>query len=264
MSRTALPQTPAEARALIRSGAWTGPTSGLAMGYVQANLVIVPKDYAFDFLRFCVRNPKPCPLLEVTEPGSPEPVNVAPGADLRTDLPRYRVFRHGEVIDEPMDISAYWRPDLVAFLLGCSFTFEAALIRAGVPVRHIECGCTVSMFITSRECRPAGAFAGPLVVSMRPIPADEIARAVQITAQYPLAHGSPVHIGDPAGLGIADIARPDFGDPVEIRPGELPVFWACGVTPQLALARAKPDLAITHYPAHMFITDLPDEAIRAF
>ncbi|MER3397848.1 MAG: putative hydro-lyase [Chloroflexota bacterium] len=264
MSRTALPQTPAEARALIRSGAWTGPTSGLAMGYVQANLVVVPKEYAFDFLRFCVRNPKPCPLLEVTEPGSPEPVNVAPGADLRTDLPRYRVFRHGEVIDEPTDISAYWRPDLVAFLLGCSFTFEAALLRAGVPVRHIECGCTVSMYITNRECKPAGAFSGPLVVSMRPVPAADVARAVQITAQYPLAHGSPVHVGDPTSLGIADLGRPDFGDPVEIRPGEVPVFWACGVTPQLALARARPDLAITHYPAHMFITDLPDEAIRAF
>jgi len=263
MSQTALPQTPAEARALIRSGAWTGPTSGLAMGYVQANLVIVPKEYAFDFLRFCVRNPKPCPLLEVTESGSPEPVNVAPGADLRTDLPRHRVLRHGAVVDETPDLSADWRPDLVAFLLGCSFTFEAALLRAGVPLRHIECGCTVSMYITNRECKPAGPFSGPLVVSMRPIPADKVARAVQTTAQYPLAHGSPVHVGDPAGLGIADLSRPDFGDSVEIRPGEVPVFWAWGVTPQLVTARARPDLATPPYPAHLFLTHLPEAGVRA-
>jgi uncharacterized protein YcsI (UPF0317 family) len=225
---------------------------------VQANLVIVPRELAFDFLLFCQRNPKPCPLLDVTEPGCPEPRLVAPGADLRTDLPRYRVYRHGELVDEPADLNAWWREDLVAFLLGCSFTFENALLQAGVSVRHVESGCNVPMYRTTLECRPAGLFRGPMVVSMRPLTPAQVVIAVQICARFPRAHGTPVHFGDPRTLGIQDLGRPDFGDPVEIRPGEVPVFWACGVTPQAVAMEVRPPFLITHKPGHMFVTDVRD------
>jgi uncharacterized protein YcsI (UPF0317 family) len=236
----------------------TGPTPGLAAGFVQANLVVLPRDWAFDFLLFCQRNPKPCPLLDVTDPGDPEPKAVAPGADLRTDLPAYRVWRHGELVEEPADITAHWRDDLVSFLIGCSFTFEAALRNAGVPVRHIEEGRNVPMYRTSVRCKPAGRFAGPLVVSMRPLTPGHAVKATQICSRMPRAHGAPVHLGDPAGIGVADLGRPHYGDPVTIHPGEVPVFWACGVTPQAALAEARPPFAITHKPGHMFLTDLRD------
>jgi uncharacterized protein YcsI (UPF0317 family) len=242
-------------RAAIRRGTWTGPTAGLAPGCAQANLVVLPAADALDFLRFCVHNPQPCPVLEVTDPGSPEPVHTAPGADLRTDLPRYRVYRDGELAEEPGDVIAHWRDDLVAFLLGCSFTFERALLAEGLPVRHIEQGVNVPMYRTSVECRPAGRFAGPLVVSMRPMRPAEAIRATQVTARYVRAHGAPVHVGDPEAIGIADLDRPDYGDPVEVRDGELPVFWACGVTPQAAAARSRPELMISHAPGHMFVTD---------
>jgi uncharacterized protein YcsI (UPF0317 family) len=245
-------------RTACRAGSLTGPTPGLARGFVQANLVTVPKDVAFDFLLFCQRNPKPCPLLDVTEPGDPEPKGVAPGADLRTDLPAYRVWRDGQLVDEPPDIRALWRNDLVSFVIGCSFTFEAALLDAGLPVRHIEQGVNVPMYETNRPCRPTGRFAGPLVVSMRPMTPAQAVAATRVCARFPRAHGTPVHFGDPAALGIADPARPDFGDPVEVRPGEVPVYWACGVTPQAALMRAKLPFAITHKPGHMFLTDLRD------
>jgi uncharacterized protein YcsI (UPF0317 family) len=225
---------------------------------VQTNLVVLPRELAFDFLLFCRRNPQPCPLLDVTDPGDPEPKHVAPGADLRTDVPRYRVWRHGELMDEVTDVRPYWRGDLVAFLLGCSFTFENALIEARVPVRHIEQGCNVPMYRTNRMCQPAGRFHGPLVVSMRPLTAPQADTATQICTRFPLAHGAPVHRGDPAALGIADIARPDYGDPVEIRPGEEPIFWACGVTPQAVLARSRPAFCLTHAPGHMFLTNLRD------
>jgi uncharacterized protein YcsI (UPF0317 family) len=218
----------------------------------------VPRDLAFDFLLFCQRNPKPCPLLDVTEPGSPEPRLVAPAADLRYDLPRYRVFVHGQLVDEPADLRRWWRDDLVGFLLGCSFTFEAALLQAGVPVRHIEQGRNVPMYRTSLACRPAGVFAGPMVVSMRPLTPAQTVTATRVCARFPRAHGTPVHFGDPSAIGIDDLARPDYGDPVEVRPGELPVFWACGVTPQAVLMQARPPLAITHAPGHMFLTDLVD------
>ena len=250
--------TGADVRRLARLGELTGPTPGLALGHVQANLVVVPRDLAFDFLLFCQRNPKPCPLLDVTEPGSAEPRLVAPGADLRDDLPRYRVYRHGELVDEPTSLRAWWRDDLVGFLLGCSFTFESALLQAGVPVRHVEAGCNVPMYRTDRPCRPAGAFRGPLVVSMRPLTPVQAVRAVQVCSRFPRAHGAPVHFGDPAALGIRDLARPDFGDPVEVRPGEVPVFWACGVTPQAVAMEVRPPLLITHKPGHMFVTDLRD------
>ncbi len=250
--------TGAEVRAACRRGELTGPTPGLALGYVQANLVILPREWAFDFLLFCQRNPKPCPLLDVTEPGDPEPKFVAAGSDLRTDLPAYRVWRDGELVEEPTEIAGYWRDDLVAFLIGCSFTFENALLRAKVPVRHIEQGVNVPMYRTNLPCRPAGRFSGQLVVSMRPLAPADAVNATRICARFPRAHGAPVYWGTPERIGIADIARPDFGDPVEIRSGELPVFWACGVTPQAALMRAKPPFAITHKPGHMFVTDLRD------
>lgn len=261
MNMRDLPLT--ELRAAIRRGEYTQPTPGLAPGYAQANLVILPQKYAFDFLLFCTRNPKPCPVLDVTEAGSPVPRLAAPGADLRTDLPRYRVWECGVLKAEVTDISAYWRDDLVAFLLGCSFTFEAALLGAGIPVRHIEEGRNVPMFITDRECTPAGVFHGPLVVSMRPIPPDQVVRAVQVTSRYPAVHGAPVHIGDPAVIGIRDVMKPDFGDAVTFKPGEVPVFWACGVTPQAVAMEAKPDFMITHAPGHMFITDLRNEELAA-
>lgn len=265
ISRHALAHAhPKEVRALIRQGKWRLPTAGLCQGRVQANLVILPRDLAYDFLLFAQRNPKPCPLLEVTEPGSTEPVQTAPGADLGRDLPRYRIYRHGQLEAEVTDLDAIWQEDLVSFLLGCSFTFETAMLRAGVPVRHLEEGKNVPMYITTQPCQPAGIFQGPLVVSMRPIPPSLISRAIQATARFPAAHGGPVQVGDPLSLGIRDLTRPDFGDPVTIRPGEMPLFWACGVTPQAVAMKAKPSLMITHAPGHMFVTDLEDEALAAY
>jgi uncharacterized protein YcsI (UPF0317 family) len=249
--------TTVETRRLIREGAWTDHTGGLASGYVQANLVILPQDLAYDFLLFCVRNPKPCPLIDVTDVGSPVPTLAAPDADLRTDLPRYRVYEHGVLVEEPVSIAHRWREDLVGFLLGCSYTFEHALIEAGVRLRHVEQGTNVPMYRTSRACRAAGVFRGPLVVSMRPIRGDEVSRAVEVTSRYPKAHGAPVWVGDPGELGIEDLGRPDWGEPVRLETGEIPVFWACGVTPQAVAIQTKPPLMITHAPGHMFITDVP-------
>jgi uncharacterized protein YcsI (UPF0317 family) len=250
-------------RAAARAGDHTGPTAGLAPGYTQANLVALPEADAFDFLRFCVANPKPCPVLDVSDPGSPEPARIAPGSDLRTDVPRYRVFRAGEIVDEPTDASEHWRDDLVAFLIGCSFTFENALLAAGVPVRHIEQNRNVPMYRTNIPCRPAGRFRGPLVVSMRPLTPAQAVTATRICARFGRAHGTPVHFGDPEAIGIRDVAKPDFGEPVDVRAGEVPVFWACGVTPQAALTEAKPPLAITHEPGHMFVSDLRDSDLES-
>jgi uncharacterized protein YcsI (UPF0317 family) len=237
-------------------------TSGLAPGYVQANLVVVPRDIAFDFMLFCRRNPRPCPLLDVTDPGSPEPRQVAPGADLRVDVPRYRVYRYGELVDEPTDLRTWWRDDLVSFLLGCSFTFENALMQAGIPVRHIEQGRNVPMFRTTIPCQPAGIFHGPLVVSMRPLTPEHAQKAVEICSRYPLAHGAPVQVSNPHVLGIQDVNKPDFGEAVDIRPGEVPVFWACGVTPQAVAMQARPMLLMTHAPGHMFLTDWRDQDLE--
>jgi uncharacterized protein YcsI (UPF0317 family) len=234
----------------------------MALGFVQANLVVVPRDLAFDFLLFCHRNPQPCPLLDVTDPGSPEPRQVAPGADVRTDIPRYRVYRYGLLVDEPTDLWDWWRDDLVAFLLGCSFTFEGALLREGLPLRHIEQGCNVPMYRTNIACRPAGVFRGPMVVSMRPLTPADAETATQICRRFPRAHGAPVHVGDPAAIGIRDLGRPDFGDPVDVRDGEVPVFWACGVTPQAVAMEARPPLLLTHSPGHMFLTDLRDSDLE--
>ena len=255
---------PRDIRADIRSGKLTGVTAGLGAGYVQANLAVLPKDSAYDFLLFCQRNPRPCPLIEVTDVGSPEPVGTAPGADLRTDIPRYLVYKDGEVADEVPDVTPYWRDDLVAFLLGCSFTFEWALLEAGIRLWHIEHGKNVAMWRTSIPCRPAGGFHGPMVVSMRPIPADQIARAVTASARFPNAHGAPIHIGDPTAIGVDDLSRPHYGDAQAFKPGDVPVFWACGVTPQAVALASRPPFMITHRPGHMFITDVPNGALAAF
>ncbi len=251
--------TPTAVREAIRRGEWRRPTAGLAPGYVQANLVVLPQDLAYDFLLFCQRNPKPCPLLDVTDVGSPVPRYLAPGADLRTDVPRYHVYRDGQLEAQLPSLVDLWREDLVAFLLGCSFTFEAALLAAGIPVRHIEQNVNVPMYITNIACRQAGVFHGPMVVSMRPIPYGLVPRAVQVTSRFPAVHGAPVHIGEPARIGIRDLDKPDFGDPVTIREDEVPVFWACGVTPQAVALEAKPRLLISHAPGHMFVSDLRDE-----
>ena len=240
----------------IRSGDFSGPTAGLAAGNVQANLVILPKVLAHDFLRFAQANPKPCPVLAVSEPGDPGLPSLGEDLDIRTDLPKYRVWRHGELLEEPLDIRHVWQDDLVGFALGCSFSFEQALVEEGIELRHMTCGSNVPMYRTNIRCTPAGRFAGPLVVSMRPLaPADAI-RAIQITSRFPSVHGAPVHIGLPEAIGIEDLATPDYGDSVPMREGELPVFWACGVTPQAVIAEAKPEFCITHAPGSMLITDL--------
>ena len=258
MATQALPKSPVETWEQIRSGHWRGVTSGVAPGFVQANLAILPRDLAFDFLLFCQRNPRPCPLLEVIEAGEVEPRLTAPGADIRTDIPYYRIYEYGELTGEVESLSEVWRDDLVSFLLGCSFSFETAMSEAGIPLRHQEMNCNVPMYVTSMPTNPAGVFSGPMVVSMRPVEHEKIVRAVQVTSRFPATHGAPVHIGDPSVIGISDISRPDFGDAVEIRSGEEPVFWACGVTPQAVALNCKPPLMITHAPGHMFVTSQRD------
>jgi uncharacterized protein YcsI (UPF0317 family) len=253
--------TPARIRMACRSGTLDRPTAGLADGFVQANLMVVPREAAFDFLLFCQRNPKPCPVVEVVEAGRVEP-RCAPGADLRSDLPRYRVYRDGQLAEERADVRDLWTDDLVAFLIGCSFSFEEALAAAGVPLRHVEACSNVPMYRTRVATVPAGRFQGPLVVSMRPIPASQVPLAVQVTGRFERVHGAPVHVGEPAALGIADLGRPDYGDPVEIRPGELPVFWACGVTPQAAAIASRLPFCITHAPGHMFVSDLTNASLE--
>jgi uncharacterized protein YcsI (UPF0317 family) len=247
-----------ELRHLIRKREWTTPTSGAAPGYVQANLVMMPAAEAFHFLLFCVRNPKPCPILDVLEPGAVEPA-IARNADLRSDLPRYRVFESTEFQKEVEDVSAYFEDDMVSFLLGCSFSFENAMLAAGLPIRNMEEGRNVSMYVTNIPCRSAGPFSAPMVVSMRPMTPEQAVRAVQVTTRFHLTHGAPVHFGDPDKIGIKDINTPEFGDPVTIKPGEIAVFWACGVTSQLAATSAPINRVITHSPGHMFVSDLKDE-----
>jgi len=245
----------AHIRAQARSGALAGPTCGLAPGYLQANVVILPNDLAHYFLLFCQRNPKPCPLLEVIDAGDWEPRQLARGADIRTDVPRYRIYHKGTLVEEPTEITGLWRTDLVTFLLGCSFSFESAMQRAGIGLRHLEQGCNVPMYRTNLCCTSAGPFHGALVVTMRPLTPAQAIDAVIVTSRYPLAHGAPVHLGNPGAIGIEDLAKPDFGDAVTIRAGEIPVFWACGVTPQTVLMETRPEFAITHSPGCMFVTD---------
>jgi uncharacterized protein YcsI (UPF0317 family) len=253
----------ARERQRIRQGHFTGPTSGLAPGNVQANLVILPRDLAHDFLRFAQANPKPCPVLAVSEEGSPAFPTLGTDLDMRTDLPLYRVWRDGELVEEPTDVRHVWRDDLVGFAIGCSFSFEEALIEDGIEVRHIACDTNVPMYRTNIPCVPAGVFHGPLVVSMRPLNPRDAIRAVQITSRFPSVHGAPVHLGMPHLIGIPDIAKPDYGDAVPIHANEMPVFWACGVTPQAVIAAVKPAFCITHAPGSMLITDLRNTSLAA-
>ena len=252
--------TPAQARALFRTTD-VATTAGFSAGFAQANLIALDRKYAFDFLLFAQRNPKPCPLLGVLEPGEVSSPLLA-GGDIRTDIPSYRVFSHGSLIDEPTDATAYWTENTVAFVIGCSFTFEQALLDNNVPVAHIEQGVNVPMYLTNIDCEPAGVFSGKMVVSMRPIPADLVSDAVRITSRYPAVHGAPVHVGEPGLIGIDDLAAPDFGDAVDIPAGWVPVFWACGVTPQSIVMHSKPELAICHSPGKMLITDVRDVAYQ--
>jgi uncharacterized protein YcsI (UPF0317 family) len=250
--------SPQALRLLCRSGDFTGPTSGAARGRVQANMMIVPREYAFDFLLFCQRNPKPCPLVEVLDPGQFEP-RCAPGGDLRSDLPGYRIFENGELKREVGDIREYWRDDLVSFLIGCSFSFESALIAGGIPLRHVDRGVNVAMYKTNIPCLPAGRFQGNMVVSMRPVKSRDITRAVEISGRFPQVHGAPVHIGHPEAIGIRDLAHPEFGDAVPVLDDELPVFWACGVTPQYVAELSRIPFCITHSPGKMLVTDFMTE-----
>ena len=253
---------PAKVRELIREGKITGPTAGMRAGYAQANLAVMPKELAYDFLLFTQRNPKSCPILEVSDVGSRELKYIAKGADIARDIPKYRVYEKGVMTGEYTDVSSFWRDDLVSFLIGCSFSFEADLLETGVPVRHIEEGRNVPMFITNIPCVPAGVFHGNMVVSMRPLPYDQIVKSVLITGDMPRVHGAPIHIGDPSVIGIKDVMKPDFGDSVTINPGEVPVFWPCGVTPQSVVMNVKPDFVITHAPGHMLITDVKNISLK--
>lgn len=260
MTQTNATLPPSEARRQFRNGLVT-PTSGWSDGYTQANLIAVTADYADEFLEFCRLNPKPCPVVDVIPAGQYES-SLAPGSDIRTDIPAYRVWKDGVLAAEVPDVRSLWRDDMVGVLIGCSFTFEAALAMEGIPLRHTETGRNVPMYRTNVECIPAGRIHGRMVVSMRPMPADLVDAAIRVTSEVPKVHGAPVHVGSPEALGITDISRPDFGDAVDIRPGEVPVFWACGVTPQSAVMASKPAFAISHAPGHMFITDIPESTYR--
>jgi uncharacterized protein YcsI (UPF0317 family) len=251
-------------RAQARAGRLGGHTSGLAPDLVQGNLMILPAEHASDFLLFCQRNPKPCPLLGVSAPGETAFPSLGADIDIRTDLPRYRVWQQGGLVEEPAHVLHVWRPDLVSFVIGCSFSFEQALMEAGIVLRHVQQGCNVAMYKTSIPTQPAGPFHGPLVVSMRPMKAADAIRAVQITSRFPSVHGAPVHIGDPALIGIGDLNCPDYGDAVEVLPDELPVFWACGVTPQAVVQAAGLPFCITHAPGAMLVTDLTNVSLASF
>lgn len=254
--------SPSEVRTRIRSGQITGQTSGMCNGFAQANLMILPQKYAYDFLLFTQRNPKSCPVLEVTDPGSRFLRRIAQNADIATDIPKYRIYKNGVLCEETDGIASYWQDDFVSFLIGCSFSFESELLEAGVPVRQIEENKNVPMFFTNIDCEPAGIFHGKMVVSMRPMPADKVVKAVTVTAGMSRVHGTPIHIGNPEAIGIKDITKPDFGDSVTIHDGEIPVFWCCGVTPQSAVMNAKPEIAISHAPGHMLITDTKNVALK--
>ncbi len=246
-----------ELRGLARSGAFTEQTAGQAPDYLQGNVVILPVAVAGDFLHFCLNNPKPCPLIGVSHPGERALRALGEDIDIAQDIPRYRVYQQGELVSEPASVSELWRHDLVTFVLGCSFTFEEALIREGHRIRHIDQGRNVPMFRSSLQTLPAGQFSGPVVVTMRPFKAHDIPAVFDICARYPHAHGAPLAWGDPASIGIADLSRPDYGDPVDLEPDDVPVYWACGVTPQAAITAAKPSLCITHAPGYMLVTDIP-------
>jgi uncharacterized protein YcsI (UPF0317 family) len=252
---------PREVRQAIRARRHTGHTAGLAPGYVQGNVVILPREYAEEFRAFCERNPKPCPLLALSKPGDPRLPGLGEDLDIRTDVPRYRVFIDGGLAEDVDDLRRHWRDDLVTFVIGCSFSFEEALMEAGLPLRYVEQGRNVPMYRTSVDTVPAGRFRGKLVVSMRPFKPADAVRAIEVTSRYPRVHGSPVHIGLPGLIGIDDLSQPWVGDATEVRDDELPLFWACGVTPQSVVLDARPSLCITHAPGHMLVTDLENSSL---
>lgn len=255
---------PAELRGLVRSGKVRSiPTAGMCAGYAQANLVILPKEYAADFKRYAEQNPGPCPVLEIMD-GDPHTHDMGEGGNILTDIPEYFIYKNGVLAEKTNDPSPYWEEGMVGFLIGCSFSFEEALMKAGIEVRHIATGRNVPMYKTSIATKPAGPFSGPMVCSMRPMTPENAKRAYEITAAMPNVHGAPVHIGDPAGIGIRDVNKPDYGEAVDIYPGEVTVFWPCGVTPQAAVENAKPPVVITHSPGHMFITDIKNSELNGF
>jgi uncharacterized protein YcsI (UPF0317 family) len=254
----------ARCRSLIRREIHTGPTAGLASGCVQANLMILPQSLAHEFLLFCQRNPKPCPLLAVTQAGDFSLPSLGHDIDIRRDIPQYRVWRHGELVAEPLNLMDVWQDDLVSFVIGCSFSFEEALLANGIDVRHITQGTNVPMYRTNIPTQSTTVLSGPLVVSMRPMKAADAIRAIQITSRFPAVHGAPVHLGDPALIGIARLDQPDYGEPVDIQDDEIPVFWACGVTPQSVIDTVKPEFSITHAPGHMLITDISNSSLASF
>lgn len=255
-------QMPYAVRKLMRDGKINGQTSGMCLGYAQANLAVLPKALAYDFLLFTQRNPKPCPILEVSDVGDPYLKKIARDCNIATDIPKYRIYENGVLTGEYESVEKFWRDDLVAFLIGCSFSFESELLESGVSVRHIEEGKNVPMYMTNIDCEPAGVFSGKMVVSMRPLPREQVVKAVNITASMPRVHGTPIHIGDPALIGIQDINKPDFGEAVTVRAGETPVFWACGVTPQSIMMHSRPAFCITHAPGHMLITDIKNSDLK--
>lgn len=248
---------PIEVRQAVRSKRWTGATVGMARGHIQANLAILPQRHAFDFLRFCLLNPKPCPLIEVLDVGDPRPRSCAADADLRTDLSKYRIFRDGKLVDEVPDLTRHWRDDHVAFLMGCSLSFDQAMLDAGIPLRHLDADTgRIPVYHSSIACTPSGMLRGNMMVSMRPILRRLLVATIETTGRHPIAHGSPVHVGDPADIGIHDVSRTYSNPPVPVRDDEIPVFWGCGVTPQsVAMASGIPEM-ITHATGHMFVTDL--------
>ena len=254
---------PSEVRELIRKGEIRRPTAGMCAGYAQANLAVLPKEYAEDFKRFTELNPFPCPVLEIVE-GTPDTHAMGEGGNIMTDIPEYFIYRDGVLCEKVSDASAYWQEGFVGFLIGCSFSFEEALIQAGVEVRHITQGRNVPMFKTNIQTTPAGPFSGPMVCSMRPMTPENAEIARQITEKMPNVHGAPVQIGNPEEIGVYNLMKPDYGDAVDIYPGEVPVFWPCGVTPQAAVENAKPPIVITHAPGHMFITDIPNDVLNDF
>lgn len=254
--------SPSEVRKLIRNGEIVKPTSGMCAGYAQANLVVLPKDLAYDFLLFAQRNPKPCPILEVSDVGSRTLKKIAKDCDIAKDIPKYRIYKKGELVGEYTDVSEFWQDDFVSFLIGCSFSFESEMIEAGIEIRHITEDCNVPMYMTNIECESAGIFNGKMVVSMRPIKPNQVVKAVTVTETMPKVHGTPIHIGDPSIIGIKDINNPEFGDSVTINEGEVPVFWPCGVTPQSVIMNVKPDIVITHSPGHMLITDVKNVELK--
>lgn len=254
---------PGQVRKLIREQVITFPTAGMSAGYAQANLVILPDKWAADFEQFCKNNPFPCPVLEIIR-GEPLTHAMGEGGNIVTDVPEYFIYRDGVLAERVRDASAYWQPDFVGFLIGCSFSFEEALIRNGIEVRHIAQGRNVPMFKTNIQTVPAGPFCGPMVCSMRPMTPEDAQKAKEITEKMPNVHGAPVHMGDPTEIGIADVMHPDYGEAVDIYPGEIPVFWPCGVTPQAAVENAKPPIVITHAPGHMFITDIENKTLNDY